>query len=107
KVKSPVNSMSSWPLQTSFHLRFPPTRLLSSGAHSEFTVRETGENVLARSRVSSEVRHFWDSRGGPSAAPDSIRLVIRQRPGSMPSADASEVQNKKPTAVAATVRTSM
>ena len=82
-------------MQTSFHNSLPSTKLRSSGAHSEFTVLATGENVLARSRVSSAVRHFPDSRGGPTTPSASIRVVIFQSPGSMPSANAIEVHDSK------------
>jgi hypothetical protein len=70
-----------------------PSSVRSIGAHSELTMRGTGENVVARSRVSSAVRHFADSCGGLTTPSDLVWTVIFQRPGSIPSAKAGGPKN--------------
>jgi hypothetical protein len=92
--------MSSWPLQVKRQVRCEPLKLRSIGAHVELMVRDTGENVVARSATSCEVRHFEDSCGGPITPPVWVLLVTCHRPGSIPSAAAVEA----PDALAMTSR---
>src|SRR5262249_58906317 len=85
-----VSPIWSSRLHGSWQLSGEPSKLRSIGAHSELTVWDTGENVVARSLVSCGVRHFDDSCGGPITPPVWVRVVTCHRPGSSPSAKAVE-----------------
>jgi len=85
-MNSPDCSMSVSPRQVNRQLSLPPCKVCSAGVQLELSAPAAGTNVATTSLASAGLKQRELICGGPITPPVIVRLVIRHRPGAMPSA---------------------